>query len=143
MLRQLIQGVAIGGSAAGLVPHRMNFPDDATASFRLGRWERLVWLFVGVEYRLSLVLPEPSPGIAGVEAPGRMLPYYRPQLFVDRDVPPESWEAVATGRTVTSQCLIFRGAGLNIRLPCDAVRHWEPYCDGWFSYNLARNLAAL
>ena len=64
---------------------------------------------------------------------------------------------------MTNQRLLFRGTGLDIQLPYEAVRHWEPYCDGvgavrwgrtddlvvfrigdgWFIYNLICNLAAL
>ena len=95
--------------------------------------------------------------------PGRHLPYYRPQSFVDRPAPDQGWESVARGQlAVASEHLHFRGPGLSIRLAYGSVANWEPYHDGigavpraqpnqmvvfrngdgWFIYNLTRNLAA-
>ena len=163
MLRQLVQGAAIAESAAGLVPQRMNFPQGAPASALLRRSEQLVWLFDDVECCLGQLPPEPSPTITGVAAPGRHLPYYRPQSFVDRPAPDQGWESVARGQlAVASEHLHFRGPGLSIRLAYGSVLNWKPYHDGigavprahpnrlvvfrngdgWFIYNLPRNLAA-
>ena len=163
MLRQFVQGAAIAESAAGLVPQRMNFPQGAPAAALLRRSEQLVWLFDDVECCLGQLPPEPSPTITGVAAPGRDLPYYRPQSFVDRPAPDQGWESVARGQlAVASEHLHFRGPGLSIRLAYGSVVHWEPYHDGigavprahpnrlvvfrngdgWFIYNLPRNLAA-
>ena len=163
MLRQFVQGAAIAESATGLVPQRMNFPQGAPASALLRRSEQLVWLFDDVECCLGQLPPQPSPTITGVAAPGRDLPYYRPQSFVDRQAPDQGWESVARGQlAVASEHLHFRGSGLTIRLAYVSVVNWEPYHDGigavqraqpnrlvvfrngdgWFIYNLARNLAA-
>ena len=163
MLRQFVQGAAIAESAAGLVPQRMRFPERAPASALLRRSEQLVWLFDDVECCLGQLPPEPATTITGVAAPGRDLPYYRPQSFVDRQAPDQGWESVARGQlAVASEHLHFRGPGLSIRLAYGSVVHWEPYHDGigavpraqpnrlvvfrngdgWFIYNLARNLAA-
>ena len=163
MLRQLVQGAAIAESAAGLVPQRMNVPQGAPASALLRRSEQLVWLFDDVECCLGQLPPEPSTTITGVAAPGRDLPYYRPQSFVDRPAPDQGWESVARGQlAVASEHLHFRGPGLSIRLAYGSVVNWEPYHDGigavpraqpnrlvvfrngdgWFIYNLTRNLAA-
>ena len=163
MLRQFVQGAAIAEAAAGLVPQRMNFPQGAPASALLRRSEQLVWLFDDVEYCLGQLPPKPSPTITGVAAPGRDLPYYRSQSFVDRPAPDQGWESVARGQlAVASEHLHFRGPGLSIRLAYGSVMHWEPYHDGigavpraqpnrlvvfrngdgWFIYNLTRNLAA-
>ena len=114
MLRQFVQGAAIAEAAAGLVPQRMNFPQDAPASALLRRSEQLVWLFDDVECCLGQLPPEPSPTITGVPAPGRNLPYYRPQSFVDRQAPDQGWDSVARGQlAVASQHLHFRGPGFN------------------------------
>ena len=163
MLRQFVQGAAIAEAAAGLVPQRMNFPQGAPASALLRRSEQLVWLFDDVECCLGQLPPEPSPTITGVAAPDRNLPYYRPQSFVDRQAPDQGWESVARGQlAVASEHLHFRGPGLSIRLAYGSVVHWEPYHDGigavpraqpnrlvvfrngdgWFIYNLTRNLAS-
>ena len=163
MLRQFVQGAAIAESTAGLVPQRMNVPEGAPASSLLRRSEQLVWLFDDVEYCLGQLPPEPSTTITGVAAPGRHLPYYRPQSFVDRQAPDQGWESVARGQlAVASEHLHFRGPDLSIRLAYGSVMHWEPYHDGigavpraqpnhlvvfrngdgWFIYNLTRNLAA-
>ena len=163
MLRQFVQGAAIAESAAGLVPKRMYFPEGSPASALLRRSEQLVWLFDDVECCLGQLPPEPSPTITGVAAPGRDLPYYPPQSFVDRNVLGQGWESVARGQlAVASEHLHFRGSGLSIRLAYGSVVNWEPYRDGigavprtqpnrlvvfrngdgWFIYNLARNLAA-
>ena len=162
MLRQFVQGAAIAESAAGLIPHRMNFSEGAPASALLRRSEQLVWLFNDVECRLGQLPPEPSPTIISVLAPGRDLPYYPPQSFKDRQVPDQGLESVALGQlAVASEHLHFRGPGLNIRLAYGSVVNWEPYQDGigavpraqpnrlvvfrngdgWFIYNLVRNLA--
>ena len=131
MLRQLVQGAAIAESAAGLVPQRMNFPQGAPAAALLRRSEQLVWLFDDVECCLGQLPPEPSPTITGLAAPGRDLPYCRPQSFVDRQAPDQGWESVARGQlAVASQHLHFRGPGLSIRLAYGSVMHWEPYHDG-------------
>ena len=161
MLRQFVQGAAIAELVAGLVPKRMNFPEDAPASALLRRSEQLVWLFDDVECCLGPLPPEPPLTITGVAAPGRDLPYYPPQLFVDRQAPDQGWETVARGQlAVASEHLHFRGSGRTIRLAHGSVAHWEPYHDGigavpraqpnrlvvfrngdgWFIYNLTRNL---
>ena len=163
MLRQFVQGAAIAEAAAGLVPQRMNVPEGAPASALLRRSEQLVWLFDDVECCQGQLPPEPSTTITGVAAPDRNLPYYRPQSFVDRQAPDQGWESVARGQlAVASEHLHFRGPGLSIRLAYGSVVHWEPYHDGigavphaqpnrlvvfrngdgWFIYNLTRNLAA-
>ena len=163
MLHQFVQGAAIAEAAAGLVPQRMNVPQGAPSSALLRRSEQLVWLFDDVEYCLGQLPPKPSPTITGVAAPGRHLPYYRPQSFVDRQAPDQGWESVARGQlAVASEHLHFRGPGLSIRLAYGSVVNWEPYHDGigavpraqsnhlvvfrngdgWFIYNLTRNLAA-
>ena len=121
MLRQFVQGAAIAESAAGLVPQRMNFPQGAPASALLRRSEQLVWLFDDVECCLGQLPPEPAT-ITGVAAPGRDLPYYRPQSFVDRPAPDQGWESVARGQlAVASEHLHFRGPGLSIRLAYGSV----------------------
>ena len=77
-------------------------------------------------------------------------------------MPDQGWESVALGQlAVASEHLHFRGPGLNIRLAYGSVVNWEPYQDGiggvphaqpnrlvvfrngdgWFIYNLVRNLA--
>ena len=127
-----------------------------------------MWLFDDVECCLGQLPPEPSPTITGVAAPGRDLPYHRPQSFVDRQAPDQGWESVAGGQSaVASEHLHFRGPGLNgpglnIRLAHGSVGELGPYHDGigalpraqsnrlvvfrdgdgWFIYNLTRNLAA-
>ena len=163
MLRQLVQGVAIAESAAGLVPKRTHFPEGAPASALL-RWsEQLVWLFDDVECCLGQLPPEPPLTITGVATPGRDLPYYPPQSFVDRQVSDQGWEPVARGQlAVAREHLHFRQSGRTLRLAYGSVVHWEPYHDGigavpfsqpnrllvfrngdgWFICNLARNLAA-
>ena len=167
MLRQFIQGAAITTSAAGLIPHRMTFPDDDAGSLGLDRSEQPVWLFDDAEYRLGLLPTDRSATITGAAAAGRTLPYYPPQLSVGR--PPtlsEDWETVATGRmALTSHSLRLRGSTADVTLSYGAVRRWEPYRDGigaivsqpdqterlavfqngdgWFAYNLVRNLAAI
>ena len=166
MLRQFIQGAAIAASAAGLIPHRMTFPAADVESLGLDRSEQPVWLFDDAEYGVGRLPPDRAATITGVAAPGRTLPYYRPQLFSDRQAPSEGWEAVATGRmALTSHGLRLRGATADVTLSYGAVRQWEPYRDGigavvaqpdqperlavflngdgWFAYNLARNLAAI
>ena len=141
----------------------MNVPEGAPASALLRRSEQLVWLFDDVECCLGQLPPEPSPTITGVAAPGRHLPYYRPQSFVGRQALYQGWESVARGQlAVASEHLHFRGPGLSIRLAYGSVVNWEPYHDGigavprappnrlvvfrngdgWFIYNLTRNLAA-
>ena len=114
MLRQFVQGAAIAESAAGLVPQRMNVPQGAPASALLRRSEQLVWLFDDVECCLGQLPLEPSPTITGVAAPGRDLPYHRPQSFVDRQASDQGWKSVARGQSaVASEHLHFRGPGLN------------------------------
>ena len=168
MLRQFIHGAAIAASATGLIPHRMTFPDVVVASLGLDRSEQPVWLFNDAEYRLGRLPPDRTTTITGVAASDLTLPYYPPQLFVGRPpAPSESWETVATGRmALTSHGLHLRGSTADFTLSYAAVRRWEPYRDGigpvvslrpdqperlavflngdgWFAYNLARNLAAI
>ena len=114
MLRQFVQGAAIAEAAAGLIPQRMNVPQGAPASALLRRSEQLVWLFDDVECCLGQLPQEPSLTITGVAMPGRDLPYYRPQSFVDRQAPDQGWESVARGQlAVASEHLHFRGPGLS------------------------------
>ena len=150
MLLQFIQGAAITTSAAGLIPHRMTFPDDDAASLGLDGSEQPVWLFDDAEYRLGPLPPDRSIAITGV---GRV-------------APGESWETVATGRmALTSHGLRLRGSTADVTLSYGAVRRWETCWDGigavvsqpdqterlavflngdgWFAYNLVRNLAAI
>ena len=106
----------------------MRFPAGAPASALLRRSEQLVWLFDDVECCLGQLPTEPPLTITGVAAPGRDLPYYPLQSFVDRNVPDRGWETVARGQlAVASEHLHFRGSGLTIRLAYGSVVHWEPY----------------
>ena len=131
MLRQLVQGAAIAESAAGLVPKRMHFPEGTPASALLHKSEQLVWLFDDVECCLGQLPPEPPLTITGVAMPGRDLPHYPPQSFVDRQAPDQGWETVARGQlAVASEHLHFGSLGLTIRLAYGSVVHWEPYHDG-------------
>ena len=165
MLRQFIQGAAIAASAAGLIPHRMTFPDDV-ASLGLDRSEQPVWLFDDAEYRLGPLPADRAATITGVALSDRTLPYYPPQLFVGRKAAGVGWETVATGRmALTSHGLLLHGSTADVTLSYGEVHLWEPYRDGiaavvsrpdqperlavfqngdgWFTYNLVRNLAAL
>ena len=165
ILRQFIQGAAIAASAAGLIPHRMILPDVVTASLGLDRSEQPVWLFDDAEYRLCFPPPDRCATITGAAAAAGTLPYYPPRLFVGREAPSEGWETVATGRmALTSHGLRLHGSTADVTLSYGEVHRWEPYRDGigavvrqpnqperlavfngdgWFAYNLARNLAAL
>ena len=165
MLRQFIQGAAIAASAAGLIPHRMTLPDDV-ASLGLEGSEQPVWLFDDAEYRLGPLPADRAETITGAAAVGRTLPYYPPQLFAGREAPGDGWETVDTGRmALTSHGLLLRGSTADVTLSYGDVHRWEPYRDGigavvsrpdqperlaifqngdgWFTYNLVRNLATL
>ena len=166
MLRQFIQGTAIAASAAGLMPHRMTFPDAVVTSLGLDRSEPPVWLFDDAEYRLGPLPADRAETITGGAAAGRTLRYYPPQLFVGREAPGDGWETVATARmALTSHSLLLRGSTTDATLSYGDVHRWEPYRDGigavvsrpdqperlavfqngdgWFTHNLVRNLAAL
>ena len=121
------------GAGSGEAPRRVTMatailpqePPTMTTPL-LRRSEQLVWLFDDVECCLGQLPPEPSTTITGVAAPGRDLPYYRPQSFVDRHVPDQGWESVARGQlAVASEHLHFRGPGLSIRLAYGSVVHWS------------------
>ena len=166
MLRQFIQGAAIAAAAAGLIPHRMTFPNAVVASLGLDGSEQPVWLFDDAEYRLGPLPADRATAITGVAAAGRTPPYYPPQLFAGREAASDSWETVATGRmALTSHGLRLRSSNVDVTLFYGSVHRWEPYQDGigavvsqpdqperlavflngdgWFTYNLVRNLAAL
>ncbi len=163
-LRQFIQGTVIAASAAGLIPHRMTFPDAVVASLGLEGSEQPIWLFDDAEYRLGPLPPDRATAITGVAASGRTPPYYPPQLFAGHQAPSEGWETVATGwMALTGHGVRLRGSTVDVTLSYGSVHRWEPYRDGigavvsqpdrperlavflngdgWFTYNLVRNLA--
>ena len=165
MLRQFIQGAAIAASATGLIPHRMTFPNPGVASLGLEGSEQPIWLFDDAEYRVGPLPADQAATIAGVAPAGWTPPYYPPQLFMGREAPGEGWDTVATGRmALTGHGLLLRGLPTALTLSYGEVRRWEPYRDGigavvsqpdqperlavfrngdgWFTYNLVRNLAA-
>ena len=136
------------------------------ASLGLDRSEQPVWLFDDAEYRLGSLPADRISTITGVAAAGRTPPYYPPQLFAGRQAPSDGWETVAAGRmALTSHGLRLRGSTIDVTLSYGSVHRWEPYRDGigavvsqpdqperlavflngdgWFTYNLVRNLAAL
>ena len=138
-------------------------PPRSMAGALLGRSDRPVWLSDDVECRLDQLPTKHSPTITAAAAPGWDLPYYPPQSFMDLQTPDQSWGTTVRGQlAVASQHLHFRAPGLSIRLAYASVGDWEPYHDGigavpraqpnhlvafrnrdgWFIYNLARNLAA-
>ena len=163
MLRQFVQGAAIAEAAAGLVPQRMNVPEGAPASALLRRSEQLVWLFDDVECCLGQLPPEPSPPSPAWRPRAGISPITGPSRSWIATAPDQGWESVARGQlAVASEHLHFRGPGLSFRLAYGSVVNWEPYHDGigaapraqpnrlvvfrngdgWFLYNLTRNLAA-
>ena len=165
MLRQFIQGAAIAASAAGLIPHRMTFPNAVVASLGLDGSEQPIWLFDDAEYRVGPLPADQAATIAGVSLAGRTPPYYPPQLFTGREAPGDGWETVATSRmALTGHGLRLRSSTVDVTLSYGSVHRWEPYRDGigavvsqpdqperlavfrngdgWFTYNLVRNLAA-
>ena len=162
MMYQLIQGAAITEAAAGLMPHRMTFPDDVLTSLRMARSERPVWLFADVDCCLSRQLPEQPASSADVQETDWSHPYYPPRWFAGLASPQEGCEPKAEGSlAVTNHGLHFRGVNFAIRLSHHSVTHLKPYLDGigavagdrperllvfrngdgWFIYNLIMNLS--
>ena len=144
----------------------MTFQDFVVASLGLHRSEQPVWLFDDAEYRLGPLPSDRAAATPVMAAARRTLPYYRPQLFVGRQAPSDGLETVATGRmALTNHGLVLRSATADVTLSYGSVHRWQPYQDGigaimaqpdqperlavflngdgWFTHNLARNLAAI
>ena len=110
----------------------------------------------------------PGPAASGPPSPAwrrraGISPITGPSRSWIATAPDQGWESVARGQlAVASEHLHFRGPGLSFRLAHGSVVNWEPYHDGigavpraqpnrlvvfrngdgWFLYNLTRNLAS-
>ena len=122
MLRQFIQGTAIAASAAVLMPHRMTFPGAVVASLGLEGSEQPVWLLTMRSTAWALcqrIRPRPS-----------------------REWRRSSRHCLTTRRSCS---WVARSPARAGRLsPPDQPERLAVFQsgDGWFTYNLVRNLAA-
>ena len=160
VLTSMIKSAVIRDITEGIVPQRQNI--QGRVPFNLMKSEQLVWIMEGVDYLETVVRRENRGSSQGLSIRVARGLYYRPSSFRSRAI---EWEETIHADTgllgFTTKHLYFSGAKKKFRVRYDKIVDFEPYDDGfgiikdnqtakpqvfrtgdgWFSYNLAVNLA--
>ena len=162
MRLKLVKASAIRELTEGIVPKRQNITGQLP--FNLMKSEQLVWVFQGVAYLEDVTRREMRGGSQGLTIRIARGIYYRPSAFRSRVV---EWEETVRADTglmgLTTKHIYFVGDSKRFRVRYDRIVAFEPYSDGigimreaqsakpqtfitgdgWFTYNMATNLAQL
>ncbi len=157
---RLVKGAVLRDVMNGVVPERMKVQGNLPFNFQ--KSEKLVWLFPEVEYYEDRKRRQYVGGHQGVSIRIAKGVYYRVGAF--RGHPVETTETVFVGSgllCVTNRHVYFSGGGKSFRIRHDKIVSIEPYSDGvaiqrdaqtarpqifvtrdgWFTYNLLRNVS--
>ena len=162
MRLKLVKASAIRELTEGIVPKRQNIRGQLP--FNLMKSEELVWVFDGVAYLEDVTRREMRGSSQGLTVRIARGIYYRPSAFRSRVV---EWEETVRADTglmgLTTKHIYFVGDSKRFRVRYDRIVAFEPYSDGigimreaqsakpqtfitgdgWFTYNMATNLAQL
>ena len=158
----VVKAAVIREVAEGVVPQRQNL--TGRAPFNLMKSETLVWVIDGVDYLETVTRRERRGNSHGLSIRVARGIYYRPGTFRSRSV---EWEETVHQDTgligFTTKHIYFSGSRKKFRVRYDRIVDFEPFSDGfgimrdtqaakhqsfktgdgWFTYNLATNLAQI
>ena len=160
---RMVKAAVLRDLTNGVVPHRGGF-DPRSVPFRLQKSETLIWVFSNVDYSTVRTRREFRGKSAGVSIRVAKGVYFRTGSFKGRPVEIEETLHVDTGLLgVTTRHTYFTGTAKSFRVRHDRMVSIEPYSDGfgimrdtaratpetfrlgdgWFVYNLLRNIEYL
>ena len=161
-LTTLAQAGAIRDLTEGTIPQRQNI--QSRIPFNLMKSEELVWVFDGVAYLEDVTRREMRGSSQGLTIRIARGIYYRPSAFKSRVVEWDETVRLDTGLMgLTTKHIYFAGDTKRFRVRYDRIVAFEPYSDGigimreaqtakpqtfitndgWFTYNMATNLAQM
>ena len=162
MHTSLIKAAVLREIAEGLVPDHQHLSENVP--FNLMKSAKLVWVMDDVDYIETVVRRERRGSSHGLSIRIARGVYYRPSAFRSRAI---EWEETVHQDTglldFTTKHIYFSGPMKRFRVRYDRIVDFEPYGDGfgimkdnqtakpqvfqtgdgWFSYNLAVNLAQM
>ena len=158
----LIKAAVLREIAEGVVPDRQHLTGNVP--FNLMKSEKLFWVMDDVDYIETVVRRERRGSSHGLSIRTARGVYYRPSAFRSRAI---EWEETVHQDTgllgFTTKHIHFSGPKKRFRVRYDRIVDFKPYDDGfgimkdnqtakpqafrtgdgWFSYNLAVNLAQM
>ena len=158
----LIKAAVLREISEGVVPDRQNLRGNVP--FNLMKSEKLVWVMDDVDYIETVVRRERTGSSHGLSIRIARGLYYRPSSFRSRVIEREETVHQDTGLLgFTTKHIYFSGPKKKFRVRYDKIVDFDPYDDGfgimednqtakpqvfrtgdgWFSYNLAVNLAQM
>ena len=158
----LIKAAVLREIAEGVVPNRQDIKGNVP--FNLMKSETLVWVMEDVDYIETVVRRELRGSSHGLSIRVARGLYYRPSTFRSRVIEKEETVHQDTGLLgFTTKHIYFSGPKKKFRVHYDKIVDFDPYedgfgimkdnqtakpqafrtGDGWFSYNLATNLAQM
>ena len=161
-LTTLAQAGAIRDLTEGTIPQRQNI--QSRIPFNLMKSEKLVWVFQNVAYLEDVTRREMHGSSRGLTIRVARGIYYRPSAFKSRVVEWDETVRLDTGLMgLTTKHIYFAGDTKRFRVRYDRIVAFEPYSDGigimreaqtakpqtfisndgWFTYNMATNLAQM
>ena len=161
-LTTLAQAGAIRDLTEGTIPQRQNI--QSRIPFNLMKSEKLVWMFQNVAYLEDVTRREMHGSSQGLTIRVARGIYYRPSAFKSRVVEWDETVRLDTGLMgLTTKHIYFAGDTKRFRVRYDRIVAFEPYSDGigimreaqtakpqtfitndgWFTYNMATNLAQM
>lgn len=161
-LTKLVKASVLRDVLQGKIPQNVNV--SRNPGINLQKTEQLVWLFEDCAYLEDRVRRHYVGSSQGVSVRIMKGVYYRIGAF--KGHPVERTERVEVDKgslALTTKNVYFMGAAKSLRIPYDKIVSFQPYSDGvgvmrdaanaklqlfvtgdgWFSYNLAANLARL
>lgn len=159
---KVVKGVVLRQLLNGTIPEKVSVKGNLP--FNLQKGEKLVWIFQKVQYYEMKTRRHYEGGSSGVSIRIAKGVYFRTSGF--RAHPVETTETIHIDTGIlaaTSKHLYFAGSAKSFRVPYNKIVSFEPYSDGigiqrdattakpqtfitgdgWFTYNLAMNLARL
>ena len=161
-LTTLAQAGAIRDLTEGTIPQRQSI--QSRIPFNLMKSEKLVWVFQNVAYLEDVTRREMHGSSRGLTIRVARGIYYRPSTFKSRVVEWDETVRLDTGLMgLTTKHIYFAGDTKRFRVRYDRIEAFEPYSDGigimreaqkakpqtfitndgWFTYNMATNLAQM
>ena len=162
MRLKLVKAASIRELTEGIVPKRQTI--QGQLPFNLMKSEELVWVFGGVAYLEDVTRREMHGSSRGLTIRVARGIYYRPSTFKSRVVEWDETVRLDTGLMgLTTKHIYFAGDTKRFRVRYDRIVAFEPYSDGigimreaqtakpqtfitndgWFTYNMATNLAQM
>jgi hypothetical protein len=159
---RLVKALVLRDISEGHIPNR--FRAEENMPFNLQRGETLIWAFPAVAYYELRTRRSFQGGSQGVSLRVMKGVYYRVGEFKGHPVETSAVELADTGLLgVTTKQLYFAGPVKSFRIPYAKIVSFTPYSDGigvqkdgvtakpqtfvtgdgWFTYNLLRNLSSV